>query len=111
MPVSTRTRSSVNGSAPTPIASRSCGGRALSPDPFAPARLGPVELRNRIIKAATFEGLTRKHVVSDRLIEFHRGMARGGVGMTTIAYCAISDEGCGTPNEIVLSRDDVEPGL
>ena len=37
------------------------------PDPFAPARLGPVTLRNRIVKAATFEGLTREHVVNDDL--------------------------------------------
>jgi 2,4-dienoyl-CoA reductase-like NADH-dependent reductase (Old Yellow Enzyme family) len=80
------------------------------PDPFAPARLGPLTLRNRILKAATFEGMTREHVVSDRLIEFHRRIAAGGVGMTTLAYCAVSKEGCGTPNEIVLTRDAV-PGL
>ena len=81
-----------------------------APDPFAPATLGPVTLRNRILKAATFEGMTREHVVSDRLIAFHRTMAAGGVGMTTVAYCAVSPEGCGTPNEIILSRDAV-PGL
>ncbi|WP_208028820.1 oxidoreductase [Rhabdothermincola sediminis] len=80
------------------------------PDPFAPARLGPVSLRNRVIKAATFEGATPDHVVSDRLIEFHRAVARGGVGMTTIAYCAVSPEGCGTPNEIILDEAAV-PGL
>lgn len=79
-------------------------------DPFAPAQLGPVRLRNRVIKAATFEGLTAKHVVSDRLIEFHRRMAAGGVGMTTVAYLAVSRDGCGTPNEIVLAPDLV-PGL
>lgn len=81
-----------------------------APDPFAPAKLGPLTLRNRVIKAATFEGMTREHVVSERLIEFHRRMAAGGVGMTTVAYCAVSQEGCGTPNEIVLTRDAV-PGL
>lgn len=80
------------------------------PDPFAPAKLGPLTLRNRIVKAATFEGVTRQHVVSDRLIEFHRRMAAGGVGMTTVAYCAVSREGCGTPNEIILTRDAV-PGM
>ncbi|MEJ5256142.1 MAG: NADH:flavin oxidoreductase [Acidimicrobiales bacterium] len=81
-----------------------------APDPFSPARLGPVTLRNRIIKAATFEGATPNHVVSDRLIEFHRAVARGGVGMTTVAYCAVSPEGCGTPNEIILN-DAAVPGL
>ncbi|HJT37987.1 MAG TPA: NADH:flavin oxidoreductase, partial [Actinomycetota bacterium] len=59
-------------------------------DPFAPARLGPITLRNRIVKAAMFEGRSPKNVVTDRLIEFHREVARGGVGMTTLAYCAVS---------------------
>ncbi len=79
-------------------------------DPFAPARLGPVELRNRILKAATFEGMTGDQTVSDRLIAFHRKMARGGVGLTTVAFCAVSPEGAGTPNELIL-RDEIVPGL
>jgi 2,4-dienoyl-CoA reductase-like NADH-dependent reductase (Old Yellow Enzyme family) len=80
------------------------------PDPFAPTRLGPVELRNRIVKAATFEGMTPDHVVTDRLIDFHRRVAAGGVGMTTVAFCAVSPEGCGTPNEMIL-RDGVQAGF
>jgi 2,4-dienoyl-CoA reductase-like NADH-dependent reductase (Old Yellow Enzyme family) len=80
------------------------------PDPFAPARLGSVGLRNRILKAATFEGLTGTQQVDERLIAFHRTMARGGVGMTTLAFCAVSPDGGGTPNELVL-RDAVVPGL
>ncbi len=81
-----------------------------TPDPFAPARLGPMSVRNRILKAATFEGMTPDHVVSDPLIAFHRRVAAGGVGMTTVAYCAVSSEGCGTPNEIILTSDAI-PGL
>lgn len=80
------------------------------PDAFAPARLGPVELRNRIIKSATFEGRTASHEVTDELIDFHREVAAGGVGLTTVAYLAVSREGCGTPNEIALS-DKAVPGL
>lgn len=83
---------------------------ANPPDAFAPARLGPIELRNRILKAATFEGMTGDQTVSDRLVAFHRRMARGGVGLTTVAFCAVSPEGMGTPNELVL-RDEVVPGL
>jgi 2,4-dienoyl-CoA reductase-like NADH-dependent reductase (Old Yellow Enzyme family) len=92
-----------------PFASFSAGMDAPT-DPFAPAQLGPITLRNRVIKAATFEGVTRQHVVSPRLIEFHREIARGGVGMTTVAYCAVSPDGCGTPNEIILT-DEAVPGL
>jgi len=76
-----------------------------TPDPFSPASLGPLQLRNRFLKAATFEGMTARHVVEDRLIEFHRSIAAGGVAMSTVAFCAVSPEGCATPNEIVLTED------
>ena len=67
---------------------------ALSQSPaFGPGRLGPLTLRNRFVKAATFEGATPRGEVTDRLVEFHRAMAAGGVGMTTVAYCAVSPDG------------------
>ena len=84
--------------------------RNTAVDPFASARLGPLTLRNRVVKAATFEGMTPDHVVSDRLIDFHRRMAAGGVGMTTVAYWAVSPDGQGTPNEVVVTPE-VGPGL
>jgi hypothetical protein len=54
--------------------------------------------------------MTPDHVVSDRLIEFHRRVAAGGVGMTTIAYCAGSEDGQGAPNEMILTEAAL-PGL
>ena len=80
------------------------------PDPFAPARLGPIEVRNRFIKAATFEGATAGNRVSDRLIAFHRAVAAGGVGVTTVAFNAVSKSGRGAPDELVLT-DDVVPQM
>ena len=71
-------------------------------DPFGPAALGPVRLRNRIIKAATFEGMSPANVVSASLIEFHRRMAAGGVAMTTVSYIAVSRDGMGAPAEIYI---------
>ncbi|MFD4462614.1 NADH:flavin oxidoreductase [Nocardia sp. NPDC058480] len=79
-------------------------------DPLAPAKLGPITLRNRVIKAATFEGLTPKGLVTDKLIEFHRRPAAGGVGMTTVAYCAVAPEGRTAPGQIYW-RDEAMPGL
>src|SRR5215472_2104372 len=83
---------------------------ATPPDPFGPARLGPVELRNRIIKAATFEGMSPDNVVSSPLVEFHRRMAGGGVAMTTVSYIAVSRDGMGAPNEIYI-HDAAADGL
>ena len=77
---------------------------------FSPASLGPVVLRNRIIKAATFEGLTPDGLVTEALIDFHRRSARGGVGMTTVAYCAVSPEGRTHRRQIWL-RPEAVPGL
>ena len=60
---------------------------------FEPAPLGPLTLRNRVIKAATFEGVTADGVVTDELITFHRNVAAGGAAMNTVAYLSIAPEG------------------
>lgn len=77
---------------------------------FSPAKLGPVTLRNRIIKAATFEARTQQGMVSDDLIAFHRAIAAGGVGMTTMAYCAVSPGGR-TDGTALWMRPEAVPGL
>lgn len=79
-------------------------------DPFAPTQLGPVTLRNRVIKAATSEGRSPDGLVTDDLIGFHRAFADGGVGMTTVAYCCVSKEGASAPGQIVMNAQAL-PGL
>lgn len=70
---------------------------------FSPARLGPVELRNRFVKCATYETRSRMGLVTDELIEWHRRFANGGVGMTTLAYCSIADDGRTFPDQITVT--------
>jgi 2,4-dienoyl-CoA reductase-like NADH-dependent reductase (Old Yellow Enzyme family) len=77
------------------------------PEVFAPATLGPVTLRNRIIKAATFEGRTPRGEVGDELVEFHRRVAAGGVGMSTVAYLAVSPEGRTDRHCAMISEETV----
>jgi 2,4-dienoyl-CoA reductase-like NADH-dependent reductase (Old Yellow Enzyme family) len=72
---------------------------------FEPFQLGPVRLRNRFVKAATFEGATPRGRVTDRLVEFHRSVARGGVGLSTVAYCAVAPEGRVQRHCLVLDAD------
>ncbi len=78
--------------------------------PFEPAKLGPVTLRNRIIKAASFEGVMPRGTVSQELIDFHMALAKGGVGMTTLAYCAVSKGGRVSRDTLVFT-DELIPDL
>jgi 2,4-dienoyl-CoA reductase-like NADH-dependent reductase (Old Yellow Enzyme family) len=75
---------------------------------FESGQLGPITLRNRIIKAATFEGATPRGQVTDALIEYHVKVAAGGVGMCTVAYLAVSPEGRTARSCIVLGDETVE---
>ena len=80
------------------------------PDVLSPAKLGPITLRNRTIKSATFEARTPNALVTDDLIEYHRLPAAGGVGMTTVAYCAVSQGGRTEGNGIWM-RPEAVPGF
>src|SRR4051794_34810956 len=79
--------------------------RASSSTAFTPTRLGPLTLRNRFVKAATFEGATPRGQVTDRLVEFHRAVARGGAALTTVAYCAVAPDGRVQRHCMVLDAD------
>jgi 2,4-dienoyl-CoA reductase-like NADH-dependent reductase (Old Yellow Enzyme family) len=75
--------------------------------PFEPFRLAGVTLRNRVIKAATFEGMTPGASVSDALVRHHRELAQGGVAMTTVAYCAVSPDGRTFADQLYMRADEV----
>lgn len=77
---------------------------------FSPSELGPVTLRNRIIKSATNEGMTRDGLATDELVEFHRRFAAGGAGMTTVAYCSVSGDGRTFRHQLWM-RPETVPGL
>jgi len=75
-----------------------------------PTRLAALELRNRVVKTATFEGMTPGGIPSDDLIEHHRRLAEGGVALTTVAYCAVAADGR-TFSQQMYMRAEVQPQL
>lgn len=77
---------------------------------FSPVQLAGLRLRNRAVRAGCFEGLCPGGLVSERLIEHHRRVAAGGVGMTTVAYCAVSHDGLAFGHEMWM-RAELLPGL
>ena len=77
---------------------------------FSPSRLGPLTLRNRSIRSAAFEGMCPGHLVSDDLLNYYRSVAEGGIGMTTVAYAAVSQSGLSFDHQLWLRKEAV-PGL
>lgn len=77
---------------------------------FTPGRIGPLTLRNRVIKTATYEGMCPDGVPSKSLLNHHRALAAGGVGMTTVAYCSVSPDGR-TFSEQMFMREEILPPL
>jgi len=77
---------------------------------FTPFKLGPVILRNRTIRAAAFEGMCPGNLPSDDLYNYHRDVAAGGIGMTTITYAAVEQSGLSFPHQLWLKEKAI-PGL
>lgn len=72
---------------------------------FSEANINGLTLRNRLIKAATFEGKSPNGIPSNDLISFHERIGHGGIGMTTIGYCAAESDG--RINEHMLFMDEI----
>jgi 2,4-dienoyl-CoA reductase-like NADH-dependent reductase (Old Yellow Enzyme family) len=77
---------------------------------FTPSRIGPLTIRNRTIRAAAFEGMCPGNMPSEELYNYHRDVAAGGIGMTTIAYAAVDRTGLSFPHQLWLCKEAV-PGL
>lgn len=77
---------------------------------FTPYRLGPITLRNRIIRSAAFENMCTANKPSQMLHDYHVSVARGGVGMTTVAYCAVDLSGVSFDGQLYI-HDAILPDL
>ena len=77
---------------------------------FTPYRLGPIELRNRTIRSAAFEHMAYGNRPSQDLYDYHTAVARGGVGMTTVAYCAVNKSGVSFDGQLWM-REEIIPEL
>lgn len=77
---------------------------------FTPVTLGPLTLRNRSIRSAAFESMCPENVPSPQLLDYHRSVAAGGVGMTTVAYAAVTRSGLSFDRQLWM-RSEIVPGL
>ena len=77
---------------------------------FTPVNIGPVTLRNRIIRSAAFENMAYGNSPSQDLYDYHVAVARGGVGMTTLAYASVNQSGLSFDGQLWM-REEIVPGL
>ena len=74
---------------------------------FTPASIGPLTLRDRTIRSAAFEGMCEDNSPTQQLLDYHESVARGGVGITTIAYVSAARSGFSFPRQLWL-RSEIE---
>lgn len=77
---------------------------------FTSCHIGPVTLRNRVIRSAAFENMAYGNSPSQDLFNYHTAVARGGVGMTTVAYAAVSRSGLSFNGQLWI-REEIVPEL
>ena len=77
---------------------------------FTPVKLGPLTLRNRTIRSAAFESMCPGNKPSEQLLDYHRSVAAGGVGMTTVAYAAATRSGLSFDRQLWM-RPEIVSGL
>ena len=85
-------------------------GKLIESPIFTPVSIGPVTLRNRVIRSAAFENMAYGNSPSQDLYDYHVAVARGGVGMTTLAYASVNRSGLSFDGQLWM-RKEIVPGL
>ena len=82
---------------------------SATPSPFDPVTIGPLTLRNRFIKSGANEAMSRNGSPTQAMVKHHSDLAAGGVGMTTVASCAVALAVRGKPSSRAISPN-TSPG-
>ncbi len=79
---------------------------------FEPYRIGKLELRNRFVRSATWDGSADESgAVTDASIALYQKLGQGGVGLIVSGYAFVSSEGRAAPGQYGAYTDAMIPGL
>ena len=77
-----------------------------------PGSIGPVELPNRVIRAATSESMSGPGgEVTDELVTLHEALARGGVGLSFSGHMYVEPRARYGDAQTGIHADEMLPGL
>lgn len=75
---------------------------------FEPTEINGMELKNRLVRSATWEGLADgQGRVTDPLVRIYEDLALGGVGLIISSYMYIEVGGRQNPTQIAVDRDEM----
>lgn len=85
----------------------------MSPTLFETAQLGPLTLRNRVIKSPQTTATSNPDgTVTDRTVNHYRRLGEGGVGLVMVEYTYVDDDASKSiHNQTGLSRREHVPGM
>lgn len=79
------------------------------PSLLSPWRVGPVDLRNRVVSTSHQTGLVHDHLPTPDLVAYHEARARGGVAAIVLEATAVDPSGLLTPHTIGGFRPEIAP--
>jgi len=79
---------------------------------FKPGRIGRMELKNRLVRSATYENAATEHgEVTDNLVEIYRRLGLGGVGLIITGITSVMSKAHSPHRTMLIDGDQYIPGL
>jgi len=79
---------------------------------FEPYRISSLELKNRFVRSATWDGTADiSGAVTDTSVALYHKLAQGGVGLIVTAYSFVTALGQANPSQYGIHTDDMISGL
>ena len=78
---------------------------------FEPIKIGPVELKNRVVMTAMHLNYSPNGLVNDQFVDFYTARALGGTGLIVVGGAEINDQSSGVPLMLAIKDDSFVPGL
>lgn len=86
--------------------------RRMGPRAFDPGYIGNIEIKNRLVRSATYEcGATGQGEVTDVLVNLYETLARGGAGLLITGHTAVHEKGISSTFMMRICDDSFMPGL
>ena len=78
---------------------------------FEPTKIKNMDLRNRFVRSATYDGCADKNYVTEKQMSLYTSLAGGGVGLIITGITYVHDNGHISKFQNSISSDEFIPGL